>query len=165
MPEPHQRESDRSIDSSPPSSGLDRRLSKKQRLTQSGLFAETFAQNRKWVGRYMVLWLRSGEGAALRLGVITSKKVHLRANRRNLARRRLREAYRKARPYFSGNFDVILIGRRNILGADWKDVLRELLNLARKAGIISDKNLHRAKTDLFLSNKTQQKNAKNAKSE
>ena len=149
MPEPHQRESDRSIDSSPPSSGLDRCLSKKQRLTQSGLFAETFAQNRKWVGRYMVLWLRSGDGASLRLGVVTSKKVHLRANRRNLARRRLREAYRNLRPYFSGDFDVILIGRRNILGAEGKDVLRELLKLARKAGIISDENLTRAQQDLF----------------
>ena len=147
MPEPRQRESDRSIDSSPPSSGLDRRLSKKQRLTQSALFAETFAQNRKWVGRYMVLWLRSGEGASLRLGVVTSKKVHLRANRRNLARRRLREAYRNLRPYFSGDFDVILIGRRNILGAEWKEVVRELLKLAQKAGIISEENLAKAEQE------------------
>jgi ribonuclease P protein component len=152
MPEPHQRESDRSIDSSPPSSGLDRCLSKKQRLTQSGLFSETFAQNRKWVGRYMVLWLRSGEGASLRLGVITSKKVHLRANRRNFARRRLREAYRNLRPCFSGDFDVILVGRRNILGAEWKDVLRELLKLAGKAGIITPDNMERAKTEYLQNN-------------
>ena len=147
MPEPRQRESDRSIDSSPPSSGLDRRLSKKQRLTQSALFAETFAQNRKWVGRCMVLWLRSGEGASLRLGVVTSKKIHLRANQRNLARRRLREAYRNLRPYFSGDFDVILIGRRNILGAEWKEVVRELLKLAQKAGIISEENLAKAEQE------------------
>jgi ribonuclease P protein component len=152
MPEPRQRESDRSIDSSPPTSGLDRRLSKKQRLTQSSLFAETFAQNQKWVGRYMVLWLRNGEGASLRLGVVTSKKVHLRANRRNLARRRLREAYRNLRPYFSGNFDVILIGRRNILKAEWMDVLRELLNLAEKAGIITDEKLQHAKKEFLQNN-------------
>jgi ribonuclease P protein component len=152
MPEPHQRESDRSIDSSPPSSGLDRCLSKKQRLIQSGLFSETFAQNRKWVGRYMVLWVRSGEGASLRLGVITSKKVHLRSNRRNFARRRLREAYRNLRPYFSGKFDVILVGRRNILGAEWKDIIRELLTLAGKAGIITPDNMERAKTEYLQNN-------------
>ncbi|MBT8046471.1 MAG: ribonuclease P protein component [Pontiella sp.] len=145
MPKPHQRESDRSIDSSPPSSGLDRCLSSKQRLTQSSLFAETFAQNRKWVGRTMILWLRSGEGASLRLGVVTSKKVHLRANKRNYARRRLREAYRNLRPYFSGDFDVMLIGRRPILSCEWKEVIRELLKLARKAGLIDDENLERAK--------------------
>ncbi|MEN8254977.1 MAG: ribonuclease P protein component, partial [Verrucomicrobiota bacterium] len=152
MPKPRQRESDRSIDSSPPISGLDRCLSKKQRLTQSTLFSETFAQNHKWVGRNMVLWLRGGEGASLRLGVITSKKVHLRANKRNLARRRLREAYRNLRPYFSGDYDVILVGRRNILGAEQKDVVRELLKLAQKAGIISEENLQRAETDYLQNN-------------
>lgn len=144
MPKPQQRESDHSIDSSPPSSGLIRSLSKKQRLVQSALFSETFSQNRKWVGRYLVLWLRSGEGASLRLGVITSKKVHLRANKRNRARRRLREAYRNLRPYFSGDVDVILVGRRAILNAEWNDLLRELLQLARKAGLITEDNLQAA---------------------
>jgi ribonuclease P protein component len=145
MPEPHQRESDLSIDSSPPVSGLDRLLSKKKRLTRTDLFSETFAQNRKRVGRFMVLWVRTGEGAALRLGVVTSKKVHLRANRRNLARRRLREAYRHLRPYFSGEFDVILVGRRAILDAEWKLILLEMLDLARKAGIISNESLTQAR--------------------
>jgi ribonuclease P protein component len=153
MPKPHPRESDSSIDSSPPQSGLDRCLSRQQRLTRSSLFSETFSQNRKWVGRFMVLWLRAGEGAALRLGVVTSKKVHLRANRRNFARRRLREAYRNLRPYFSGDFDVIFVGRRNILSAEWKDVLREMLKLAQKAGIITEENLERAQQEHTLRNR------------
>ena len=151
MPKPQQRESDRSIDSSPPTSGLDRCLSRTQRLTHSSLFSETFSQNRKRVGRFMVLWLREGEGATLRLGVVTSKKVHLRANKRNFARRRLREAYRHLRPYFEGDYDVILVGRRAILSSDWKDMLRELLKLASKAGIITDENVARAKEELQLS--------------
>jgi ribonuclease P protein component len=151
MPKPQQRESDHSIDSSPPNSGLDRCLSVKHRLTRSSLFSETFAQNRKWVGRYMVLWLRTGEGASLRLGVVTSKKVHLRANKRNFARRRLREAYRHLRPYFSGDFDVILVGRRSGLSADWKDLLREMLKLAVKAALISEENLIQAQQEFELS--------------
>jgi ribonuclease P protein component len=150
MPKPHQRESDGFIDSSPPTSGLDRCLSKSQRLTRSSLFPETFSQNRKWVGRFMVLWLRCGSGASLRLGVITSKKVHLRANQRNRARRRLREAYRHLRPYFSGDFDVMLVGRRPILSSDWKNVLRELLELADKAGIITPESTEQAKQEFSL---------------
>lgn len=149
MPKPCQRESDRFIDSSPPAGGLDRLLPKARRLTHASLFAETFSQNRKRVGRYMVLWLRSGEGAALRLGVITSKKVHLRANRRNYARRRLREAYRLLRPWFAGDVDVILIGRRALLDAPWEAVVHELLTLARKADLIDTENLHRAEQALF----------------
>jgi len=149
MPKPLQRESDCPIDPSPPSSGLDRCLSAKQRMVRSSLFAETFSQNRKWVGRYMVLWCRSGEGASQRLGVITSKKVHLRANKRNLARRRLREAYRHLRPYLSGDFDVLLIGRRAILSANWKEILREMMKLAQRAGLLDTENLERAKTELL----------------
>ncbi|MDF7801507.1 ribonuclease P protein component [Pontiellaceae bacterium B1224] len=152
MPKPQQRESDCSIDSSPPTSGLDRCLSKQQRLTRSSLFSETFSQKKKWVGRFMILWLREGEGAALRIGLVTSKKVHLRANKRNFARRRLREAYRHLRPYFHGDFDVILVGRRSILSSDWKEVLSELLKLATKAGIITEDNLEKAKQEFGLSN-------------
>ncbi|MDH3981523.1 MAG: ribonuclease P protein component [Kiritimatiellaceae bacterium] len=150
MPKPQQRESDRSIDSSPPKSGLDRCLSRQQRLTRSSLFSETFSQKRKWVGRFMVLWLRSGDGAALRLGVVTSKKLHLRANKRNYARRRLREAYRHLRPYFSGDFDVIFVGRRSILVCEWKEILREMLKLAHKAGLITDENRSKAQEEFQL---------------
>lgn len=147
MPEPHQRESDRSIDSSPPTRGLDRRLSANHRLINSSLFQETFSQNKRWVGRYMVLWRRSGTDASLRLGVITSKKISLRANKRNRARRLLREAYRNLRPYFSGDFDVLLVGRRTILDADGKDILREMLNLVQRADLITDKNRTLAETE------------------
>lgn len=148
MPEPQQRESDRSNDSSPlQKSGLDRRLSAKHRLIRSSLFAETFAQNKRWVGRNMILWRRSGTDASLRLGVITSKKISLRANKRNRARRQLREAYRNLRPYFSGDFDVLLVGRRAILEADWKDILREMLKLAQRAELISEENRKKAETE------------------
>ena len=150
MPKPQQRESDHSVDSSPPSSGLDRCLSKSYRLVRSALFSETFSQGNRWVGRYMVLWVRSGDGASLRLGVITSKKLHLRANKRNRARRRLREAYRNLRPYFSADLDVLLVGRRAILNAEWNDVLREMLKLARKAGLITDDSLKIVREELGL---------------
>ena len=100
----------------------------------------------------MVLWRRSGADASLRLGVITSKKISLRANKRNFARRRLREAYRNLRPYFSGDVDVLLIGRRAILDAEWKEVLREMLKLAQRAELITDENLKQAKQEFLQNN-------------
>jgi len=98
----------------------------------------------------MILWRRSGEGAALRLGVITSKKISLRANKRNRARRLLREAYRNLRPYLDGDHDVLLVGRRSILNAEWRDILRELIKLAKKGELISDENLNKAKQEYGL---------------
>jgi len=111
-------------------------LSKKQRLTKASLFREAFAQKRSFVGRYMVLWLREGQGAALRLGVVTSKKVSKRAVDRNLGRRRLREAFRANRNQFHGEVDVVIIARRNILKATQAEVESELLWLASKTGLL-----------------------------
>ncbi len=110
-------------------------LSKKQRLTKASLFREAFAQKRSFVGRWMVLWLREGEGAALRLGVVTSKKVSKRAVDRNRGRRRLREAFRTNRDQFHGEVDVVIIARRNILNATQAEVEDELLHLSYKAGL------------------------------
>jgi len=114
-------------------------LSKKQRLIKASLFREAFAQKRSFVGRYMVLWLREGEGASLRLGVVTSKKVSNRAVDRNRARRVLRDIYRRHRNEFSGAVDVVIIGRRALLKASHADVEAELLRLARKAGLVPAK--------------------------
>jgi ribonuclease P protein component len=122
-------------------------LSKAQRLIKASLFREAFAQNRSFVGRTMVLWLRTGEGAALRLGVVTSKKVSNRAVDRNLARRRLREAFRDLRDELCGDpsspggsaaagVDIVLIARRNILLASQPEVEAELRQLVKKAGLL-----------------------------
>jgi ribonuclease P protein component len=110
-------------------------LSKKQRLIQASLFGEAFAQKKNFVGRYMVLWLRSAPDAALRLGVVTSKKVSNRAVDRNLARRRLREIFRQHRAELSGAVDLVIIGRRNLLFASYQEVEAEFLRLVRKAGL------------------------------
>lgn len=113
-------------------------LSKQQRIGKASLFREAFAQKRSFVGRFMVLWLREGEGASLRLGVVSSKKVSNRAVDRNRARRVLRDIYRCHRADFSGAVDVVIIARRNLLSATYADVEAELLRLAGKAGLIGN---------------------------
>lgn len=111
-------------------------LSKKQRLIQASLFGEAFAQKKSFPGRTMVLWLRSGPDAALRLGVVTSKKVSNRAVDRNLARRRLREIFRHHRAELSGELDLVIVGRRNLLFASYAETEAEFLKLAQKAGLL-----------------------------
>ncbi len=111
-------------------------LSKKQRLIQASLFGEAFAQKRSVVGHYMVLWLRTGGESALRLGVVTSKKVSNRAVDRNLARRRLREIFRQHRSELFGQVDIVIIARHNLLSASYQEVECEFLRLAEKAGLL-----------------------------
>jgi ribonuclease P protein component len=112
-------------------------LSKKQRLIQASLFGEAFAQKKNFVGRFMVLWLRTGQDAALRIGVVTSKKVSNRAVDRNLARRRLREIFRQHRAELSGPFDIVIIARHNLLFASYADVEAEFLRLSKNAGLLT----------------------------
>jgi len=109
-------------------------LGKSRRLTATKDFAETYAQGRSLAGRYMVLWVRTGGGASLRLGVVASRVIGD-AVRRNRAKRRLREAWRLNRHCWSAPVDVVLVARRSILGAAWEDVVAELVRLARKAGL------------------------------
>ena len=121
-----------------PAGAPDRGLARHQRLTRSSSFQEAFAQREKWVGRYLVLYVRRGEGASLRLGVVSSRKVSRRAPDRNRARRLLREAWRLNRHRFRGAADVVLVARGNILRASFSDVEGELLRLAVRAKLLPE---------------------------
>lgn len=112
----------------------DQGLARHQRLTRSSGFREAYDQGRKFVGRYMVMYLRSGEGAALRLGVVTGRKVGPSVDR-SRARRLLREAYRRHRHLWQGDVDVVLVARAALLKADWEDVVADLTALAQRAGL------------------------------
>lgn len=112
-------------------------LGRCERLLLTRQFEETYAQNRRWHGRYMVLFLRSGADASRRLGVVASRKVGP-AVARSRAKRRLREAFRRHRTQFTGRTDdVVLVARRSILTAPWELIVQDLLRLASQAGLLS----------------------------
>lgn len=110
-------------------------LCRKQRLRLTSQFTEAYDQNRRWHGRHMVLFLRSGPDASMRLGVVASKKVGNAVDRAR-AKRRLRDAFRRHRARFTASTDdVVLVARRSILAAPWADLVAELLQLAAQAGL------------------------------
>ncbi len=85
----------------------------------------------------MVLWLRSGDDAALRLGVVSSRKVGG-AVQRTRARRLLRDVFRRNRHRLTGPVDVVLVARAAILRAPPAAREADFLSLARAAGIMAD---------------------------
>lgn len=119
------------------SEGGSERLRRHQRLTRSALFEEAYASGLRWVGRHMVLCLRAGEGAALRLGVVAGRKVG-RAVARSRAKRRLREVFRRNRARLTGPYDVVLVARKSLVEAPWPQVVEDFLKLARRAGLFGE---------------------------
>ena len=86
---------------------------------------------------FVLLVRQRGDGDdVLGIGYTVSKKVG-NAPERARAKRRLRDAFRRNRSRFTASADdVILVARRSILKADWRDVVSELLKLASQAGLI-----------------------------
>ncbi|MEI7437825.1 MAG: ribonuclease P protein component [bacterium] len=115
---------------------LDLGLSREQRIRSGALFQDAYAQGRVIRGRLMVLYPRSGLGAALRLGVVASRKVGG-AVERARAKRRLRAAWRMNRAHFHGAADLIVVARRDLLVAPWSEVVDEMRRLGRRAGLVA----------------------------
>ena len=109
-------------------------LSRKQRLVLERWFREAYGQNRKFVGRFMVVWLREGESAGLRLGVVSSRKIGG-AVVRNRARRRLREMFRRERPSLRGTVDLVIVARASIEAASWEELVADFRKIAVRAGL------------------------------
>ncbi len=112
----------------------DQGLSRTQRIYLSRDFQDAYAQNRKFHGRYIVMWLLKRDNSALKLGVVASRRVG-NAPRRAQAKRRLREIFRKNRSLCSGKVDVVLVARKAINTASWDEVVKDFMNLAQKAGL------------------------------
>ena len=111
-------------------------LSRAQRIRFGALFQDAYAQGRAARGRLMVLYPRRGPGAALRFGVVASRKVGG-AVARARAKRRLRAAWRLNRMHFHGAADLIVVARRDLLVAPWTEVVDEMRRLGRRAGLVA----------------------------
>ena len=113
-------------------------LKKSQRLIKSSSFKDAFEQNNKWVGKYMVLWVREAPDTDLKIGIISSKKVHNKAYKRNRSRRYIREIYRKIRHKIIGNNDIVIVIRNALLYATLNEVYDEMNLLLSKAGLLEE---------------------------
>ena len=71
----------------------------------------------------------------MRLGVVASRRIGG-AVKRNRARRLLRELFRRERKRMRGDFDVVLVARKEILDAEWEELVAELRRLAKAAGLL-----------------------------
>lgn len=110
-------------------------LSRSRRIVRPSTFKEAYDHGKCFRGRLITMWLRAGPDAALRLGVVTGRRVGD-ATERTRARRLMREAYRLNRSRLCGEVDIVLSARSSICSAQMQDVEADLLALSREAGIL-----------------------------
>ena len=113
---------------------------KDKRITTKTNFKNTFSENYKFIGRFVVIWVQKRSEGKTKLGVISSKKMHNKANKRNFAKRRIREIFRRLSPYLKDNYNVIIVIRKSLLTSSWRDVKKELIGLLYKANVITVNN-------------------------
>jgi len=113
-------------------------LPRSSRIDQSAVFREAFDQGVRAVGSFMVVWLRNGNNASLRLGVIASKRTFRRAVDRSRAKRLIREAFRLNRWRLQGRYDVVIVARRRILEVSRPMVEKDLMHLARRLRLLPE---------------------------
>ena len=85
----------------------------------------------------LVMYVRPNRLGVNRVGVTVSKKLG-KAVVRNRVRRRLREIYRLSESRFLPGWDIVVVARGRAVDADFQDLTRAYLSLARKSGILRE---------------------------
>ena len=106
-------------------------------LKLNHVFRQLYRTN-GFAGPYLVLYARKNRTGENRVGITVSKKLG-KAHIRNRIRRRLREVYRLNESKFQPGWDIVLVARSKALDADFDLLTKNCLSLAKKAGILVEK--------------------------
>jgi ribonuclease P protein component len=114
------------------------RLGRSSRLAQSRDFARVRQRGERLVlGCLIANWSKLPDGAAPRLGVVTSKKIGD-APDRSRARRLLRESFRLHQHEFIQPVELVLVARNSITGKDFFGVEKDFLTALRRANLLKN---------------------------
>lgn len=94
-----------------------------ERLRRKADFDTVYARGRRVPGRFFIGYYLFQDQGPLRLGVVASRRLGS-AVRRNRAKRRLREVFRRNEPRETIAADVVLIARSAIIEASFEEIHR-----------------------------------------
>ncbi|WP_341535173.1 ribonuclease P protein component [Acanthopleuribacter pedis] len=116
----------------PVENGLqDKRFRKHNRLLKSADFQLVYQRGFKVVTHTLIFRVIPSEHQEPRIGLAISRKVG-KAVKRNLIKRRTREAFREKKASFKKGFDIVVSPRRGILDRDFQDYLKSFDILLKK---------------------------------
>lgn len=98
-------------------------------------FKRLYYRGESIVTRSVVLYVQKNRLERNRLGLTCGKSVG-KANKRNRAKRLMRESYRLIHPELKQGYDIVIIARTRILGKNCLDVMRDVHYAFSKLGMI-----------------------------
>ena len=112
-------------------------MERRHRLTRSRQFQEVRRRGRSWTHPLLVLVASGNDLPHSRFGFLVSKRIG-KAVMRNRVKRWMREAVRFRLANVLPGWDVVLIARVPIVGADFSDIKQALDSLLRQAGLMPE---------------------------
>ena len=109
-----------------------------ERLRKQKEFERVFAHGKSLGGSTVAFYFCPNQLNYPRAGFIASKKISKRAVDRNRAKRLMREVFRLNKHRLEP-VDIVFIAKRGILDRKYSDVERDFLKLARRAGILKER--------------------------
>ena len=98
-------------------------------------FKRLYYRGESIVTRSVVLYVQKNRLAGNRLGLTCGKSVG-KANKRNRAKRLMRESYRLLLPNLKQGYDIVMIARTRIIGKSCSDVMRDVNYAFSKLGMM-----------------------------
>lgn len=99
-----------------------------QTLKKNNEFKQVFAKGIRKSGKYAIVFVLSRKRQNNRVGIIVKKSIG-NAVKRNKIKRRLRELWRKQVSQLIQGSDVVIIARKEIGEASFKEIENDLLEL------------------------------------
>ncbi len=99
-----------------------------QTLKKNNEFQQVFSKGIRKSGKYAIVFILSGKRQNNRVGIIVKKSIG-NAVKRNKIKRRLREIWRKQVSQLLQGSDVVIIARKEIGEASFKEIENDLLEL------------------------------------
>lgn len=111
-------------------------MKRQLRLRHSGDFARLRKVGRAQHHKLLIVSVAPNNLPHNRYGFITSKALG-NAVQRNRARRQLREAVRCLHPHLKPGYDVVVVGKRAIVGQPFHYILRTVYELTQQSGLVN----------------------------